>query len=52
MFASVTFAAGPLVSVVAEIAVVPRDEIPALPGRPIDLLQSGAARLAAAIGAP
>ncbi len=50
--ASVSFAAGPLISVVAEIAVVPRDEVPVLPGRPLDLLRAGGTRLAEAIGAP
>lgn len=50
--ASVTFAAGPLIAIVAEVAVVPRDETPVLPGRPLDLLQAGGLRLATAIGVP
>lgn len=47
---SVSFAAGPVLAVVAEIAVVPRDEVPVLPGRPVDLLQAGGLRLGSAIG--
>lgn len=50
--ASVAFAAGPLIAIVAEIAVVPRDEVPVLPGRPADLLQAGGLRLATALGVP
>jgi len=50
--ASLTFAAGPIISVVAEIAAVPRDEVPILLGRPADLLRAGGTRLAEAIGLP
>ena len=49
---AVMFATGPLIGIVAEIAVVPRDEVPVLPGRPLDLLQTGGRRLATAIGVP
>ncbi|TAJ20709.1 MAG: hypothetical protein EPO65_03010 [Dehalococcoidia bacterium] len=47
---SISIAAGPLMSVTAEVAIVPRDEIPFLPGRPIDLLAASGTRLGTAIG--
>lgn len=49
---SIAIAAGPLISVTAEVAIVPRDEVPFLPGRPIDLLAASGTRLGAAIGLP
>ncbi len=49
---SIAIAAGPLVSVTAEVAIVPRDEVPFLPGRPLDLLAASGTRLGEAIGLP
>ena len=49
---SIAIAAGPVISVTAEVAIVPRDEVPFLPGRPLDLLAASGTRLGEALGIP